>query len=66
MGRQFRAGPRKQSDAVEPACTAVELRIVQFDGLLEVTDPARFGESLLGGIGSGKGFGCGMLSLARG
>lgn len=44
----------------------VELHVVQFDGLLEVTDPARFGETLLGGIGSAKGFGCGLLSLARG
>ncbi len=38
---------------------------VRFDGLLQVTDPDRFLETLQNGIGSGKGFGFGLLSLAR-
>jgi CRISPR system Cascade subunit CasE len=38
---------------------------VQFDGLLEVTDPVKFLETLRAGIGSAKGFGFGLLSLAR-
>lgn len=42
----------------------IKLHLVQFDGLLEVTDPARFAQTLLAGIGSAKGFGCGLLSLA--
>jgi len=42
----------------------LELHIVQFDGLLQVTDPERFAETLRRGIGSAKGFGCGLLSLA--
>jgi CRISPR system Cascade subunit CasE len=38
---------------------------VQFDGLLQVTDPGRLCESVARGIGSGKGLGFGLLSLAR-
>jgi len=38
---------------------------VQFDGLLQVTDPARLRESIQRGIGSGKALGFGLLSLAR-
>jgi len=37
---------------------------VRFDGLLEVTDPGKFLETLRAGIGSAKGFGFGLLSLA--
>jgi len=36
---------------------------VQYDGLLEVLDPARLNEAVANGIGSGKGFGFGLLSL---
>jgi CRISPR system Cascade subunit CasE len=35
------------------------------EGLLEVTDPAQFRATLGEGIGSAKGFGFGLLSLAR-
>ena len=37
---------------------------VQFEGLLEVTDPHRLLNSVQQGIGSGKGLGFGLLSLA--
>lgn len=43
---------------------ALELHIVQFEGILQVTDPDRFAATLNAGIGSAKGFGCGLLSLA--
>jgi len=36
-----------------------------FDGILEVTNPALFLHALYSGIGSGKAFGFGLLSLAR-
>jgi CRISPR system Cascade subunit CasE len=36
----------------------------RFDGLLEVTDAALLANAVRGGIGSGKAFGCGLLSLA--
>lgn len=38
---------------------------VQFDGLLQVTDPVRLRETVRQGIGSAKGLGFGLLSLAR-
>jgi CRISPR system Cascade subunit CasE len=38
---------------------------VRFDGLLQVADPGRLRETVRQGIGSGKGLGFGLLSLAR-
>lgn len=38
---------------------------VLFEGLLKVNDPASVRKTMEGGIGSGKGFGFGLLSLAR-
>lgn len=38
---------------------------VDFDGLLRVTDPAAFAEAVRTGLGPGKAFGMGLLSLAR-
>jgi len=40
------------------------LRSVRYDGILEVTDPDKFRNTLLRGIGPGKGFGFGLLSVA--
>lgn len=69
LGRKRpKAGDAAAEAAADPAAwprAHVELLVVQFDGVLEVTDPSRFGETLLSGIGSAKGFGCGLLSLAR-
>lgn len=38
---------------------------VQFDGVLQVLDPVCFLDAIQAGIGSGKGLGFGLLSLAR-
>jgi CRISPR system Cascade subunit CasE len=38
---------------------------VQFEGDLEVTDAAAFRAALAQGIGSGKAYGFGLLSIAR-
>jgi len=38
---------------------------VDFEGILEVADPERFLSAVENGIGSGKAFGFGLLSLAR-
>jgi CRISPR system Cascade subunit CasE len=38
---------------------------VRFDGRLKVTNPSRFVETLQSGVGSGKGFGFGLLSVMR-
>ncbi len=40
------------------------LRSVRYEGILEVTDPAAFKETLIRGIGPGKAFGFGLLSVA--
>ncbi|GAA2774561.1 type I-E CRISPR-associated protein Cas6/Cse3/CasE [Streptomyces lavendulae] len=45
--------------------TTVTLDIVDYEGTLTVTDPALLAQTLLAGIGSGKAYGCGMLTLAR-
>ena len=37
---------------------------VHFEGLLQVTDPEAFRQTLIRGIGSGKAFGFGLLSVA--
>jgi CRISPR system Cascade subunit CasE len=42
----------------------LQMLSVQFDGLLQVTDPDRLRESVQQGIGSGKALGFGLLSLA--
>lgn len=42
----------------------LELLAVQFDGILQVTGAARFQETVRRGVGSGKGLGFGLLSLA--
>ena len=41
------------------------LHSVQYDGILVVTDPSKLLEAVESGIGSGKAFGFGLLSLAR-
>jgi CRISPR system Cascade subunit CasE len=49
----------------DEATHKLHLLAVQFDGLLQVTDPDRLREAVQRGIGSGKGLGFGLLSLAR-
>lgn len=44
--------------------TAGRFHAVRFEGMLEVTDPGRFLLTLQNGIGSAKGFGFGLLSIA--
>lgn len=43
----------------------VTLRTAAFEGVLVVTDATRLAESLTEGIGAGKGYGCGLMTLAR-
>lgn len=42
----------------------IRLLAVLFDGTLQVVDPERFQTTLAQGVGSGKAFGCGLLSIA--
>ncbi|MEW6230411.1 MAG: type I-E CRISPR-associated protein Cas6/Cse3/CasE, partial [Bacillota bacterium] len=41
-----------------------KLRSVRYDGVLRVKDPTLFKKALFGGIGPGKAFGFGLLSVA--
>ncbi len=47
-----------------PAGHAAEFLAVRYDGVLRVTDPSRFAQQIEAGIGCGKGFGFGLLSVA--
>ena len=55
----------KQLEASKPTGQALAFRSVLFEGVLEVTDPVAFVKTLQAGIGSGKAFGFGLLSLAK-
>jgi CRISPR system Cascade subunit CasE len=63
----------KGSTAVQPAYIYVNkardggghrLRSVRYEGILEVRDPDKFRNSLLRGVGPGKAFGFGLISVA--
>jgi CRISPR system Cascade subunit CasE len=43
----------------------IELSILDFEGKLVVTDPAKFNKALYEGIGPAKSFGCGLLLVRR-
>lgn len=43
----------------------VQLRTALFDGLLRVTDREAFRDTLVNGLGRGKAYGCGLLTVAR-
>lgn len=45
--------------------TPITLVVAQYDGVLEVVDAAQLRHTLIRGIGHGKGFGCGLLTLVN-
>lgn len=57
-----------QTSEVRPECRAKDRRAVfsavRFEGILRVTDPTLLADALSSGIGAGKGFGFGLLSLS--
>lgn len=53
-----------QSDRFQNRQNQLTLYTIQYDGILQITDLDLFQLALQNGIGSGKGFGCGLLSLA--
>lgn len=52
----------RQSDGV---ARRVTLQTAQFDGVLEVAEASALRRALTEGIGAGKGYGCGLLTLAK-
>jgi len=41
------------------------LVVATLDGVLECTDPARLKECIVNGVGRGRAYGCGLLSVVR-
>jgi len=60
-----RAARKTDYSAPKPEEHRISLFAVRFDGVLKVTDDEAFLRSLCCGIGSAKGLGFGLLSLAR-
>lgn len=56
--------PRKATAGSNKPAHDAKFFSVQFDGILRVTDPERFLITIQSGIGSGKAFGFGLLSIA--
>ena len=56
---------RELSFRKESQRKSITLAMVQYDGVLEVTDAGALRHALTNGIGHGKGFGCGLMTLAR-
>lgn len=50
---------------VEHAGPQARFGVLDFDGVLEVVDPARFCQMLSRGLGRAKGFGCGLMLVRR-
>jgi CRISPR system Cascade subunit CasE len=61
---KVRADGYSQLNFVKPkGGKPVRISTIDFTGLLTVTDPEKFTESLYQGIGPAKGFGCGMMMV---
>jgi len=54
-----------QTSRRSPGSPPIRHLCVDFDGILEVTEPELFLDAFQSGIGSAKGFGFGLLSVAR-
>ncbi|MCC6863122.1 MAG: type I-E CRISPR-associated protein Cas6/Cse3/CasE [Bryobacterales bacterium] len=65
-GGQTLGWRRAPGQAGGRAQSCLTLFAVLYDGRLEVTDPGLFQEGLASGIGPGKAYGFGLLSIARG
>ena len=51
-------------DIKEKSSSIIQLTRITFEGYLVVKDPELFGKALKKGIGRGKAFGCGMLTVS--
>jgi len=49
----------------KPSGVRVQIATCDFEGVLEVAEPERLVAAIAGGIGPGKGFGCGLLLVKR-
>lgn len=60
----IRITPRLATEGEKGNGQGLKFASVTYEGVLSVTNPTKFLETVEGGIGSGKGFGFGLLSLA--
>lgn len=63
-GNVHRSAPTQGEGKPEATHHNAKFFSVQYDGILRVRDPDRFLSAIASGIGSGKAFGCGLLSVA--
>lgn len=56
----------RQHRIVRRGMTAIRFSTLEFEGLLEVTDPVAFVAKIRSGFGPAKAFGCGLMLLRRG
>ena len=63
--RITKIGERKDTIYRKQGHELVTIYVVQFDGILQVVDVEKFMQAVRQGIGPAKGFGCGLLSVAR-
>ena len=55
---------RKQSFKHGEGGETITFSTARYDGVMRVTDASALKRALIGGIGHGKGFGCGLLTIA--
>jgi CRISPR system Cascade subunit CasE len=55
----------RQHRIVRRGATAIRFSTLDFEGLLEVSEPTRFLEKVTSGFGPQKAFGCGLMLLRR-
>lgn len=63
-GFQLVSATPQQQERLDDSIHQLKLLSVLFEGVLQVTDGTRLAEAVASGIGSGKAFGFGLLSLA--
>jgi CRISPR system Cascade subunit CasE len=64
-GSLFVEGYQKLDGLKKETGHSIKIGAIDFSGILTVTDPERFKETLLTGIGKSRAFGCGLLLIRR-
>lgn len=65
QNRVIAGGYRKLQFSQGRKKNIISISVLDFDGVLQVTDPEIFIQTLCNGIGPAKGFGCGLMMVKR-